>query len=68
MANDEKIMTVKELIRISKLNWLKAEYSNPAFKQSGQTEYTYENYEKLIKKAKDFEQTIILIKTDNGED
>lgn len=48
-------MKVKEMIRQSRINWNLASEANPALKASGQTEFTWENYYRLEKKAKDYD-------------
>ena len=51
MGRRSKRMKVKDIIKQSEINWKKFRDSSPALKTQGQTEFTWENYNKLGEKA-----------------
>lgn len=54
-------MKVKDIIRISKNYWEKAGRMNPAFLQSGQTEITWDDYNKAKKEAEDYDNQDVIL-------
>ena len=48
-------MRVKDMVKQSQINWAKASDSIPAFKKQGQTKFSWENYYRLVKEAKDYD-------------
>ena len=57
-------MKIKDLIRISKNYWEKTSRMNPAFLKQGQTEITYDDYNKAKKEAEDFDNQDVNVLTD----
>lgn len=57
-------MKVKDVIRTSKNYWEKAGRMNPAFLSEDQTEITYEDYNKAIKEAEDFDNQDVVLGAD----
>ena len=60
-------MKIKDVIRISKNYYEKANRMNPAFLEKGQTEITWDDYNKAIKDAEDFNNQDIKITTQSNE-